>query len=359
MCNSISRARYAVALTSAALCLIGGPADGAPPPLTATTFIELAKAQRPVVASISTLPAHSDAQGALPPNHPPVAPPTFPPATPETDEPTPSPSVGTGLLISPDGLMLTNNHVIGRSDRIVATLWNGEQYQADLVGRDPKTDLALIRLKPREGQPTTFPSARLGDSDTAEVGEWIAAIGTPFGLEQTLTIGILSGKGRALGSSPYEEYLQTDASINPGNSGGPLFNITGEVIGLATAINPSGQGIGFAIPINQIKLLLPQLKQGKVRRGWIGVTVQPNPATKDAARHDGALVTEVMAGGPAAQAGLARGDLIVEFDRVPISQLRDLPRRVATTEIGKTVAVTLLRNGRPLTVTVTVGELKD
>jgi serine protease Do len=351
------RAPYAVTLMSAALWLVGGTADGAPPPLTATTFIELAKAQRPVVASISTQSVPADGPGVLPPNHPAV-PPASPPETTERDTP-PSPSVGTGLLISADGLMLTNDHVIERSGRIVATLWNGEHYQAELVGRDPKTDLALIRLKPRDGQAATFPVARLGDSDAAEVGEWVAAIGNPFGLEQTLTIGILSGKGRALGASPYEEYLQTDASINPGSSGGPIFNIAGEVIGLATAINPSGQGIGFAIPVNQIKLLLPQLMQGKVRRGWIGVMIQPTGGAPDARRHDGALVTDVMTGSPAAQAGLARGDVIVEFDRAPITQLRDLPRRVAVAEIGTQVPVRLLRNGRPLTVTVTIGELKD
>ena len=327
---------------------------GAPPPLTATTFIELAKAQRPVVASISTLPLHpaagGDAPRDMPPDHP---------AVPE-DEGLPSPSVGTGLLISADGLILTNNHVIDRSGDVVVTLWNEEQFHADVVGRDPKTDLALIQLKPRQGQRRTFPAARLGDSDAAQVGEWVAAIGNPFGLEQTLTIGILSGKGRALGNSPYEEYLQTDASINPGSSGGPIFNIAGEVIGLATAINPSGQGIGFAIPINQIKLLLPQLQQGKVRRGWIGVMIQPNPVTApDAARHDGVLVTDVMAESPAAKAGLARGDVIVEFDGLPIAQVRDLPRRVATTDIGKKVAIKLLRKGQLLSMTMTIGELKD
>ena len=275
-------------------------------------------------------------------------------------------------MINPDGLILTNNHVIDRSGGLMVTLWDGRQLPADVVGRDAKTDLALIRLTPPEGETANFPAARLGDSDAAQVGEWVAAIGNPFGLDHTLTIGILSGKGRALGTSPYEEYLQTDASINPGSSGGPLFNIAGDVIGLTTAINPSGQGIGFAIPINQIKLLLPQLQQGKVRRGWIGVMIQPNPQPNsmpngsngpngpaDSKRQEGVVVTDVMPEGPAARAGLTRGDVIVEFDGVPIGQVRDLPRRVAVTEIGKKVPVKLLRKGQPLSITVTIGELKE
>jgi serine protease Do len=349
-------------LLATGLAPVPPAADGAPtpppPPFTATTFVDLAKAQRPVVVGISTTPLHTETRDVRPPNHPAMPPPAPPPTS--DDDPAPSgQSVGTGLIISADGLVLTNAHVIDRADRIMVTLSNDEQFQADVVGRDAKTDLALIRLKPGAGQPAAFPVARLGDSDTLQVGEWVAAIGNPFGLEQTLTIGILSGKGRALGNSPYEEYLQTDASINPGSSGGPLFNIAGEVIGLTTAINPSGQGIGFAIPINQIKQLLPQLLQGRVRRGWIGVMIQPHPGPDGGRHHDGVLITDVMAESPAAKAGLLKGDVVVEFDGVSITQLRDLPRRVATTEIGKKVTVKLLRKEQPLTVTVTIAELKD
>ncbi|MBI3622179.1 MAG: trypsin-like peptidase domain-containing protein [Nitrospirae bacterium] len=334
---------------------------GAPLVLTPRTFVDLVNTQRPVVVGISVI-LSTETAPRLPQNHPVIPPP--PPSSPQTPpsddaSPAPSPSVGTGLLIDTAGLILTNNHVLDQADQVTVTTWGGDRFDATIVGRDPKTDLALVRLKPRPGQPTVFPAARLGDSDAAEVGEWVAAIGNPFGLDQTLTVGILSGKGRALGNSPYEEYLQTDASINPGSSGGPLFNIAGEVIGLTTAINPSGQGIGFAIPINQVKLLLPQLQQGRVRRGWIGVMIQnPSPPAADG-RVSGVLITDVMDDSPAAQAGLARGDVIVEFDGAPMAQVRDLPRHVATTAIGKSVTVKLLRKGLPVTATVTVGELKD
>ncbi len=327
---------------------------GAPPALTPRTFVDLVNTQRPVVVGINATLA-ADAQPRLPKDHPVIPPPPSDDASAE-----PSPSVGTGLLIDTTGLILTNNHVLEQAEQVTVTTWAGDRFDASIVGRDPKTDLALIRVKPRPGQPTVFPAARMGNSDAAEVGEWVAAIGNPFGLDQTLTVGILSGKGRALGNSPYEEYLQTDASINPGSSGGPLFNISGEVIGLTTAMNPSGQGIGFAIPINQVKLLLPQLLQGKVRRGWIGVMIQnSSPAPVDGGRVTGVLITDVMDDSPAAQAGLLRGDVILEFDGAPMAHVRDLPRHVATTAIGKNVAVKLLRRGKPITAAVTVGELKD
>jgi len=321
---------------------------GAPPVLTPRTFVDLVRAQRAVVVGINVTLAAQPSK--LPQNHP------FVPQ--QEGEAESAPSVGTGLLIDPNGLILTNNHVLDQAAQVSVTTWEGDRFDALIVGRDPKADLALLRLKPKPGQPTVFPAARLGDSDAAEVGEWVAAIGNPFGLDQTLTVGILSGKGRALGNSPYEEYLQTDASINPGSSGGPLFNISGEVIGLTTAMNPSGQGIGFAIPINQIKLLLPQLLEGKVRRGWIGVMIQ-NPPSAENSHASGVLITDVMDDSPAARAGLLRGDIILEFDGAPMTHVRDLPRRVAVTEIGKQVAVKLLRRNKPLTVTITVGELKD
>lgn len=323
---------------------------GAPLVLTSHTFVDLVRSQRPVVVGINvTLTARQTPR--LPQDHPLI---------PQRETiPDPPPSVGTGVLIDSHGLILTNNHVLDQAKQVSVTTSAGDRFDAAIVGQDPKTDLALIRLKPQPGQPAVFPAAQLGDSDTAEVGEWVAAIGNPFGLDETLTVGILSGKGRALGNSPYEEYLQTDASINPGSSGGPLFNIAGEVIGLTTAMNPSGQGIGFAIPINQIKLLLPQLLQGKVRRGWIGVMIQNPPAAPENGHVAGVLITDVMDDSPAARAGLLRGDIILEFDGAPVAHVRDLPRRVAVTEIGKSVAVKLLRRNTPMTVTITVGELKD
>jgi serine protease Do len=325
-------------------------AAAAPPVLTPRTFVDLVRSQRSVVVGINvTLTAQQPPR--LPQDHPLI---------PQETTPEPSPSIGTGLLIDTHGLILTNNHVLDQAEQVSVTTWAGDRFDAAIVGRDPKADLALIRLKPQPGQPTVFPAAQLGDSDAAEVGEWVAAIGNPFGLDQTLTVGILSGKGRALGNSPYEEYLQTDASINPGSSGGPLFNISGEVIGLTTAMNPSGQGIGFAIPINQVKVLLPQLLQGKVRRGWIGVMIQnPTVAPMGNGRVSGVLITDVMDDSPAARAGLSRGDIILEFDGAPMAHVRDLPRRVAVTEIGKRVEVKLLRRHTPMTVTITVGELED
>jgi len=355
------RSRQAAPRAAHAALVIGGllllavprtDALGAPPPvLTPRTFVDLVRSQRSVVVGISVALAAQQQTPRLPPDHP-----LLPQ---EEGNPEPS-SVGTGLLIDANGLVLTNNHVLDQGAQVSVTTWEGDQFDAVIVGRDPKADLALIRLKPKPGQPTAFPAARLGDSDAAEVGEWVAAIGNPFGLDQTLTVGILSGKGRALGNSPYEEYLQTDASINPGSSGGPLFNISGEVIGLTTAMNPSGQGIGFAIPINQIKVLLPQLLQGKVRRGWIGVMIQnPPEAPTENGRGAGVLITDVMDDSPAAAAGLLRGDIILEFDGAPVAHVRDLPRRVAVTAIGKSVAVKLLRRSKPMTVTITVGELKD
>ena len=352
------RARRVLIVTIASILLAGGAPwlYALPASLTPTTFVDLAKAQRPVVVSISIIQLSTTAPRQLPQGHP------LPP--PEEDPSTfRSQIVGTGLLISRDGHVLTNNHVIDRSERVIVTLWDGEEFEATVIGRDAKSDLALLRLTPADGQRDSFPSATLGDSDAVQVGEWVAAIGNPLGLNQTLTIGILSGKGRALGASPYEEYLQTDASINPGSSGGPLFNIKGEVIGLTTAINPSGQGIGFAIPINQVKRLLPQLMDGKVRRGWIGVMIrsntkspQPNTSTR---RLSGVVVTDVLDDSPAAQAGVQRGDIIIEFDGGIIEQLRDLPRRVASTRVGKHATVKLYRGDQLLTMTITVDELKN
>ena len=326
----------------------------APPLLTPMTFVDLAREQRPVVVGISILQISPAEPGQLPDDHPQI---------PKDREGSSfrSQTVGSGLLVKEGGYVLTNNHVIEQSQHVGVTLWNGEEFTARIIGRDAKSDLALIKIVPHTSMTSPFPVARLGDSDALQVGEWIAAIGNPFGLEQTLTIGILSGKGRALGAGPYEEYLQTDASINPGSSGGPLFNIAGEVIGIATAMNPAGQGIGFAIPINQVKILLPQLIEGKVRRGWIGVMIQENDsaASFGTPSEHGVIVTDVLSDSPAEHAGLQPGDIISEFDGGSIIQLRDLPRRVASTRIGSHVRMQVLREGHPLSLTITIGELLD
>ncbi|MBW2357876.1 MAG: PDZ domain-containing protein [Deltaproteobacteria bacterium] len=229
-------------------------------------------------------------------------------------------------------------------------------------GRDRKTDLALIRIEP-DDQLIPLP---LGDSDKLEVGDWVVAIGNPFGLGNTVTAGIVSAKYRQIGAGPYDNFIQTDASINPGNSGGPLLNTAGEVIGINSAIfSRSGGniGIGFAIPINMAKELLPQLKKGKVIRGWLGVMIQKvTPELKDKFKlkdEKGALVADVTAGGPAEKAGIKRGDVIISFDGKQIHEMNDLPFIVGATTIGKTVMVDVIRNGRKKPLKVKIGELKE
>jgi serine protease Do len=271
--------------------------------------------------------------------------------------------IGTGFIIDKDGFILTNNHVVEGADEISVTLANKIKYTAKVIGRDSKTDLALIKI---EGAKDLSPII-LGDSSKMEVGDWVVAIGDPFGLDNTVTAGIISAKYRRnLGTSSYEDYLQTDAAINPGNSGGPLVNTDGEVIGINSAIySQSGGsvGIGFAIPINMAKELLPQLKKGKIIRGWLGVVIQP--ITQDLQNKlglkgtKGALVADVTDGGPGDKAGLKSGDVIVSFDGKDITDSNDLPMIVAATPIGKNIKMEILRNGATKTLDVKVGELKE
>ncbi|MEW6185532.1 MAG: DegQ family serine endoprotease [Thermodesulfobacteriota bacterium] len=269
-------------------------------------------------------------------------------------------SLGSGFLIDGDGHILTNNHVVEDADEIKVILKDGKDYDAKVIGRDPKTDLALIRIKSGKGlQPI-----KLGNSDELRVGDWVMAIGNPFGLDHTVTAGIVSAKGRVIGAGPYDNFIQTDASINPGNSGGPLLNLKGEVIGINTAIIAHGQGIGFAIPINTAKDLLPQLKEkGKVTRGWLGVMIQK--VTPELAKsfnlkdESGALVGDVTPGSPADKVGIKPGDIIVEFDGKSIKEMSELPRLVAAVPVGKTVEVKVLREGKPLSFKVQVQELDD
>ena len=227
------------------------------------------------------------------------------------------------------------------------------------MGRDTKTDLALIKISSILKDLPTLP---LGDSDKMRVGDWVLAVGNPFGLEHTVTQGIISATGRVIGSGPYDNFLQTDAPINPGNSGGPLINITGEVIGINTAILASGQGIGFAIPASVAKVIIPQLKEkGKVVRGWIGVSIQS--ITPDLAQSlglkdtKGALIADVVQNGPAASAGIKQGDVIISFDGKEISNTSDLSFRVSETAIGKTVPVTIIRNSKEFTLNMTIAEM--
>ena len=272
-------------------------------------------------------------------------------------------SLGSGVVVSGDGYILTNNHVVADADEILVTLSDKKKYEAQIIGRDPKTDLALIKIKVEN----TIPAARLGDSDKLRVGDWVVAIGNPFGLGSTVTAGIVSAKGRVIGAGPYDNFIQTDASINPGNSGGPLFNLNGEVIGVNTAIvSQSGGnvGIGFAIPINMAKSVMPQLKErGKVIRGWLGVSIQV--VTQEIKEkfglktEEGALVGEVTKGSPADKGGLKRGDVIISFDRKKIKAMNILPSIVAETTVGKKVEIIVIRKGKEKRLTITVGELEE
>ncbi len=276
---------------------------------------------------------------------------------------TPSKSLGSGFIIDKEGYIITNNHVIEGADEIRVKLSDKEEFEATIVGKDKKTDIALIKITPPPG----LPVVTLGDSDSLKVGEWVMAIGNPFGLDQTVTVGIVSAKWRKLGMGPYEDFIQTDAAINQGNSGGPLFNTRGEVVGVNTAIfSTSGGniGIGFATPINLAKSVVQQLKEkGRVVRGWLGVIVQT--VTPDLAKSfgldqkEGALVADIDAAGPAAAAGIRKGDIIVAFNGTPIKEMDQLPLLVAQTPVGSKGELTIIRDGKKINKAVEIGELKD
>lgn len=270
-------------------------------------------------------------------------------------------SLGSGFIINKDGYIVTNNHVVDDAEEIKVKLSDGREYTAKVIGRDSKTDLALIKISsPFEN----LPILALGDSEKMRVGDWVMAVGNPFGLEQTVTQGIISATGRVIGSGPYDNFLQTDAPINPGNSGGPLVNLKGEVIGINSAIVPGGQGLGFAIPSALAKSITSQLKdKGKVVRGWIGVTIQT--VTPDLAKSfgmkeaKGALVGDVVKDGPAEKGGIKTGDIIVTFDGKNIKTSNDLPRVVAETAVGRSVDVTVIRENKEHNVSVKVEELTE
>jgi serine protease Do len=272
-------------------------------------------------------------------------------------------SLGSGVITSADGYILTNNHVIEDADEIHVRFSNHKEYVATIIGRDKMTDIALIKIAP-EGK---LPFVKLGNSDALRVGDWVVAIGNPFGFEQTVTAGIVSGKGRTLGGGAYDNFIQTDASINPGNSGGPLFNLAGEMVGINTAIySRSGGniGIGFAIPVNMAKNIMTQLlESGKVTRGWLGVRIQT--VNQDIAeqfgleRPYGALVGQVEKDSPADQAGILQGDIIIRFKDKEISEMTMLPTLVSQTPVGEKATLTLFRKGKEKNVTVVVGKLQE
>ncbi|MBX3234416.1 MAG: trypsin-like peptidase domain-containing protein [Labilithrix sp.] len=278
--------------------------------------------------------------------------------------------LGTGFIVQKDGVIVTNNHVVEEADAISVQLSDERVFEAKIVGRDPRTDIAVIRVD-TEGK--DLPAIALGDSDQLDVGDWVVAIGNPFGLSHTVSAGIVSGKSREredvpLDPSGYYSFIQTDASINPGNSGGPLLNLRGEVIGMNTAVRGGGaQGIGFAIPINMIKTILPTLmKDGKITRSAIGIKIvdsrylTPDQKTKlKLGDLKGVLVEDVEPGGPADKAKLQNGDLIVAFDGQPVDRSSLLQWKASTAGVGKTVTLKVTRDGQTLELPITLGELKE
>lgn len=266
-------------------------------------------------------------------------------------------SLGSGFIIDKEGYILTNNHVIEGAQDIKIKLYNGKVFDAKVVGRDSKVDIALLKIDPKGED---LPVAKLGDSEKVRVGDWVIAIGNPFGLEHTVTAGIVSAKGRVIGMGPYDDFIQTDASINPGNSGGPLFNLKGEVVGINTAIVAGGQGIGFAIPINIAKNLLPQLKKGRVYHAFLGVYLQdltPGLARRLGLKEaKGALITDVIPNSPASKAGLRKGDVIVKFNDKEIKDRYTLVKLIATSIPGQRVRLEVIRNGVPVSISVVLGK---
>jgi serine protease Do len=330
------------------------------------SFAELAQQLLPAVVNISTTMAAEGQPGIELP---------VPPGSPfeeffkefmERGQPQrrrQSTSLGSGFVVDPNGYVVTNNHVIQDADEITVVLHDNTRLPAKVIGRDPKTDLALLKVEP----PQKLTAVRFGDSDKARVGDWVIAIGNPFGFGGTVTAGIISARGRDIHAGPYDDFLQTDASINRGNSGGPMFNLGGEVIGIATAIfSPSGGsvGIGFAIPSNGAQPVIRQLiEHGEVRRGWLGVRIQTvdDEIAENVGLVDpkGALVAQILPGGPAEVAGIRRGDVILEFDGRGVEEMRRLPRIVAETEVGKAVVVKLWRDRREVTLKATIGSLEE
>ena len=271
-------------------------------------------------------------------------------------------SMGSGFIINPAGYIVTNNHVVEGATDIRVKIDDGRELAGTVVGRDPKTDLALLKV-----EATGLPVIPLGDSTQLQVGEPVMAIGNPFGLERTVTTGIVSATGRVIGQGPYDDFIQTDASINPGNSGGPLINTRGQAVGINAAIfSQSGGsvGIGFAIPVNQAKSVVTQLvASGKVTRGWLGVTIQPLTAELakgfNVAEGTGALVAGVQDGSPAARAGVKAGDIITHYDGQKVATSADLPKLVAATAVGRQVPVTVVREGKKVALNVTVAQMDE
>lgn len=339
-----------VAASPAQTATLASPAE------LSRAFINVAKAVKPAVVNIDVVEKSKVQARAEMPEGFPMIPgfPGFGGGAPHAKRGT-----GSGVIITPDGYILTNNHVAGDADEIKVKLSDGREFKARRIGTDPETDLAVIKVDAQN-----LPFARLGDSSKLEQGEWVIALGSPFGLEQTMTAGIVSATGRDLRSGPYDNYIQTDASINPGNSGGPLVNMSGEVVGINTMIfsrSGGSEGIGFAIPSNLASKVYTQLvKTGKVSRGYLGINLQAlTPAmarTLGYEGKDGVVVGDLAENSPSAKAGLKSGDVIVEFDGKKVSSPKQLSEMVADTPVGKSVMVKYVRDGRTETTTVKLGE---
>ena len=328
------------------------------------SFADQVEKLSPAVVNISTTTVVNDGQA--------MDMPQFPPGSPfeeffknfgDNNRQRKAQSLGSGFIIDDKGIVVTNYHVIENAEEIRVVLADEASFTAEVLGQDKKTDIAVLKIDPGD---TKLTSVSFGDSDELRVGDWVLAIGNPFGLGGTVTAGIVSARGRDIGNGPYDDFIQTDASINRGNSGGPLFNTDGDVIGINTAIySQSGGsvGIGFAISSNLAERVADQLIEfGQTRRGWLGVYIQE--VTSDIAESlgleddIGALISSVNEDGPAAKGGIQPGDVVVKFDGKAIEKMRDLPRIVAETDIGATVKVELFRQGKRETVTVTIGELE-
>ena len=336
-------------------------------PVGTNLIVEIAKKQNPAVVFVTSKTKFQPAKGNTPPNRNPFGQfgPYGRPGHPQP--PAPGGGSGTGFIIDKEGYILTNHHVVDNADVIKITLDNEKEFEAELIGSDSKTDIALLKIVKQTGDNTEFPYLALGNSSDVEVGEWVVAIGNPFGLDHTVTTGVVSAKARNIGAGPYDEYIQTDASINPGNSGGPLLNMSGDVIGINTAIfsrTGGNVGIGFTIPINMASDILEELKKdGRVTRGWLGVMIQkitPELAeTFKLSDSNGALVNDVVPNGPAAMGGLKRGDVIVKFNGKEIVSVENLPKHVASVEPGKSVLVEIVRDGSKKSLDVTIAKMKE
>jgi serine protease Do len=342
--------------------------SGAAPSRNPPDFVTLTKKLQPIVVNVSTtqMAAAPAPRGRPNPEEDPMEEslePFFGQRPPSGRSQQQQRNLGSGFIVGSDGSIVTNAHVIENAKKIIVKLPDKREFEAKVLGKDPKTDVALIKIDSNESLPT----AELGDSEQLQVGEWVMAVGNPFGLDSSVTSGIISAKGRHIGAGPYDNFIQTDTPINPGNSGGPLVNLRGQVVGINMAIvsqTGGNIGIGFATPINLIKELLPQLEaKGKVTRGWMGVAIQE--VTPDLAnafglqKPHGALVAKVLTGGPADVGGIKVGDVITEYDGQQVKEANDFPLMVARTQVNREVQVKVLRGGKNVPFRVTVGEMPE